>query len=95
MVIGALKLSFHLHGIRSLKGKRQIRNRLVDRLRQRFKISIAEVEGADEHQRLVLGISVVSGDFKVVDRLLEQLIDAAESEGLAPVTAVERETFRL
>ncbi|MCL2725763.1 MAG: DUF503 domain-containing protein [Polyangiaceae bacterium] len=79
MIIGVLKLTFHIPHARSLKDKRSVTRKLRDRIRSRFDVSIAEVEAQDLHQRAVFGVAVVSSKASVCDAVLE---DVARIAGL-------------
>jgi uncharacterized protein YlxP (DUF503 family) len=81
MFVGVLCLTFHIPGARSLKDKRRIVQRVRDRIRSRFDVSIAEVQAQDLHQRAVFGVSVVSSDAAVCHSVLSQVADAVESVG--------------
>jgi uncharacterized protein len=78
MVVGVLKLTFHIPHARSLKDKRAVVRKFRDRVRARFDVSIAEVEGQDLHQKAVFGVAVVSSDGSVCDSVLEQVARSAE-----------------
>jgi uncharacterized protein YlxP (DUF503 family) len=86
MFVGVLRLTFHIPGARSLKDKRRVVQKLRDRIRSRFCVSIAEVEAQDLHQRAVFGVSVVSSDAAVCDSVLAHVASAAESVGDAVLT---------
>ena len=86
MVIGLCRLELLLHGNFSLKGKRQVIKSIVDRTRQRFNISIAEVEDQDLWQKAVLGICTVSNDRQRVNSLLDRVLSFVENTHLAEVT---------
>jgi uncharacterized protein YlxP (DUF503 family) len=86
MVVGVLRLTFHIPHARSLKEKRSTVRKFRDRVRSRFDVSIAEVASQDLHQRAVFGVAVVSGDAKVCDSVLEQVARAAETAEDAVLT---------
>jgi uncharacterized protein YlxP (DUF503 family) len=86
MFVGFLRLTFHIPSARSLKDKRRVVQKLRDRVRSRFDVSIAEVGAQDLHQRAVFGVSVVSGDASVCDSVLEQVAHAAELAADAVLT---------
>lgn len=44
----------------SLKDKRQVIRGLVDRLRNRYNVSVAEIDGQDSWQRATIGVACVS-----------------------------------
>ena len=78
MFVGVLRLTFHVPAARSLKEKRRVVQKVRDRIRARFDVSIAEVGAQDLHQRAVFGVCVVSSDAAVCDSVLEQVARAAE-----------------
>jgi uncharacterized protein YlxP (DUF503 family) len=86
MFVGVLRLTFHVPHARSLKDKRRVVQRLRDRVRSRFDVSIAEVDAQDLHQRAVFGVAVVSGDAAVCNAVLEKVAHEAESSGDAVLT---------
>ena len=57
MIVGAALVEIHVHGSRSLKQKRGVVRSIVQRVRNRFNVSIAEVDGQGTWQRAVLGLS--------------------------------------
>ncbi len=80
MHVGVMRLSLHVPHARSLKDKRSVVRRFRDRVRSRFDVSIAEVDAQDLLQRAVFGVSVVSSDHAVCERLLEQVAREAETQ---------------
>jgi uncharacterized protein YlxP (DUF503 family) len=86
MFVGVLRLTFHIGGARSLKDKRRVVQKIRDRIRSRFEVSVAEVEAQDLHQRAVFGVSVVSSDAGVCDSVLEQVARVAQAVGDAVLT---------
>lgn len=90
MIVGTARLVLSLPGNRSLKGKRKVLRRIVDRMRHRYNVSIAEVADQDVHQRLVLGLAVVSNEAQHADSMLETLISFASTA--ADAVLVERKS---
>lgn len=86
MVVGVLRLVFHVPHARSLKDKRRVVQKFRDRVRSRFDVSIAEVAEQDKLQRAVFGVSVVSGDAAVCDSVLEQVARVAATQEDAVLT---------
>ena len=95
MVIGLCHLELLIHGNFSLKGKRQVIKSVVDRARQRFNISIAEVEDQDLWQKAVLGICTVSNDRQRVNSILDQVVDFIENTNLAEITDSQIEIINI
>jgi uncharacterized protein YlxP (DUF503 family) len=86
MMVGVLRLTFHIPHARSLKEKRSVVRRFRDRVRARFDVSIAEVAAQDLHQRAVFGVAVVSSDAAVCDSVLEKVAREAATQPDAVLT---------
>ena len=67
----------------SLKGKRQILRSIKDRVHSRFNVSIAEVGYLEEWQRATLAVACVSNEAKMVDEMLNKVVNLVEGHGLA------------
>jgi len=85
MVIGVCQLELLIHENASLKGKRQVLKSLIQRARQRFNISIAEVEDQDLWQKAVLGICAVGNDQQFINSTLDRVVNFIEQAQLAEV----------
>jgi uncharacterized protein len=72
MVVGILRLTLYVPGASSLKDKRQVLRKVIDRLRSRFNVSVAEVGDNDIWQRAVVGVCSVSNDRAFVNEVLDK-----------------------
>jgi uncharacterized protein YlxP (DUF503 family) len=83
MVVGICRVSFSLPGNDSLKGKRSIVRRIIDRTRAKFNVAVAEVAALDSHRNAVLGFAVVSNDGRhansMLDRITSFMVGATEA----------------
>ena len=61
-VVGVLTLDIHVEYSHSLKEKRHIVKSLKDRLRERFNVSVAEIDHLDSWQASVIAAVTVSND---------------------------------
>jgi len=86
----ATRFDLHIPESRSLKAKRAAIRPIVDGLRHRFRISVAEVDHLDQWQRAGIGIAVVAGSAGRV----QELVDAAERfvAGAADIELLAAET---
>jgi uncharacterized protein len=73
--IGVLTLELWVEASHSLKDKRQVVRSLKDRLREKFNVSVAEIDGLDSWQNAVVAVATVSSDRVYA----EQVLQAAES----------------
>lgn len=95
MRVGAALVELHVHGSQSLKQKRGVVRSIVQRLRNRFNLSVAEVAGQDTWQRVSLGLAVAGSDETVVRRQLEKALAFIEDLHLAEVLGSEIEILDL
>ena len=95
MVVGSLKIEFRLTDNRSLKGKRKVVRSMVDKVKSRFNVSIAEVGSNDKWQKIELGISAVGNDRRHIDSSLNHILDFLESLYLAQIVNTEMEIFNV
>ena len=70
-----ITLELHIPYAQSLKEKRKHIKSLRDRLRAKFNASVAEIDGLDDWQRSVIGITMISND----RRYLESQYSAVEA----------------
>jgi hypothetical protein len=75
MIIGVCTVELFISESRSLKDKRQVLHSLKDRLRARFNLSVAEVDGQDLWQKAVLGMACVANESGHVNQVLEQALN--------------------
>ncbi len=96
MVVGVARLVLALGQARSLKDKRQVVRRIVDRVRARFLVAIAEVDDHDLWQKATLGLAAVGADGTHVRSMLDEVLRFIEDLYLAPVvqSEVQVETYR-
>jgi uncharacterized protein YlxP (DUF503 family) len=81
MIIGISVFELHLHASRSLKDKRRVVKSLIERLHHRFRVSIAETDFHDLHQRAEIAMAVVvAGGEGELDRMMEEVRGIVESD---------------
>ncbi len=95
MIVGAALVELHIHGSQSLKAKRGVVRKVVQRVRNRFNLSVAEVGGQDTWQRAVLGIAAAGSDAVTVRGVLEKAADFIEDLHLAELGSVDVEVLSL
>jgi uncharacterized protein YlxP (DUF503 family) len=81
----------HLPGVGSLKGKRHALKGLTEKLRQRFAISVAEVDHQDSWQRATLALACVSGDARHANAVISKAMDYVEDHVDGYVTDIQVE----
>jgi len=77
--IGVITMELRLEESHSLKDKRQVVRSLKDRLRRKFNISIAEIDGEGSWQRSTIAAVTVSTSRDYADQLLKSVEEDAAS----------------
>lgn len=91
MVVGVCTVELLIPESQSLKDKRQVLHSVKDRLRGKFNLSIAEVDGQDLWQKAVLGMACVANDGGHVEQVLEQALNVIKSMPTIEIVRVHRE----
>lgn len=91
MVVGVCTVELWIPESQSLKDKRQVLHSVKDRLRGKFNLSIAEVDGQDLWQKAVLGMACVANDGSYVEQVLEQALNVIKSVPTIELVRVHRE----
>lgn len=91
MIIGVLTLQLYLGEANSLKDKRRILKSIIDRIKNRFNVSVAEVDQQDLWQSATLGISMVSCEQAHVSKVLAAIVRFIEAQGTVLITHYQTE----
>ena len=75
MNVGVCKISFRLPENQSLKGKRQVVSSVISRVKNKYNVSIAEIDDADLWQLVTLGITCVSNSAPHANEMLSKVVD--------------------
>ena len=75
MNVGVCKVSLRLPGNISLKGKRQVLRSITTRVRNKFNVSVAEIDNHNLWQLTTLGVCCVSNDKRHTNEVLSRVVD--------------------
>ena len=95
MVVGTLKIEFRLFDNRSLKGKRKVVRSMVDKVKAKFNVSVAEVGSNDKWQKIELGVSAIGNDRRHIDSSLNHILEFLDSLYLAEIVDTEMDIYNL
>lgn len=91
MHAAAVCFDLHVPESRSLKAKRSVVRPIVDGLRHRFHVSVAEVDHQDQWQRAAIAVALVAESSSQLERLLDSVerfvVNAPDVELLDQQTA--------
>lgn len=91
MIIETLEIKLYASWVHSLKEKRMIVKSLIAKIRNKFNVSIAEVDDQDVHQSIVLGLACVAGNTALADSIMDNVITFIENNSETEVVSIQRE----
>ena len=91
MKILLMKVTLRASWSHSLKEKRMVVRSIVQKLKNKFNISIAEIDEQDIHQTIVIGIAGICGTSAQLDSTMEHILTFIESNSEAEIVNIEKE----
>ncbi len=91
MVVLVTVFELHLPASRSLKDKRRVVKGLIERIHARYRVSIAETDLHDLHQRAEIAIAAVHQSPSHVEHMMDAVRSLLEEHPEALVTRWEPE----
>ncbi len=89
--VGLLTVQIFLPHSHSLKEKRKIIKSVVEKVRSRFNVSIAEIEYHDKWQRCTLGLVIIANNSGRVEQSLEGVFQFIEDRLLGSGEIISKE----
>ncbi len=89
MVVAVSVFELHIPAGRSLKEKRRVIKSLTERLHQRYRVSVAETDYHDLHQRAQIAVAAVHRSRHEMERLLSGIREHVEEVPGAMLTSWE------
>lgn len=85
MIVGIMSVKLYAPWVQSLKEKRMIVKSITSKIKNKFNVSVAEVEKQDIHKTIVIGISTVTISKVECNRTLDKIISFIESNTEAQI----------
>ena len=79
MFVGFCKIRLRLPENLELKGKRRVLKSIVAQVRNKFNVSIAEVDDQDAWQIAVLGVTCVSNSNQFTNEVLSKVVNFVDN----------------
>jgi hypothetical protein len=90
MLVGCIEMEVYLKHCHSLKEKRMILKKILNKLKIKFNISVAETGFQDKWQRSLLGFACIGSDFKIVEKTLDSVVYFVEENFDGHIINIER-----
>ncbi len=91
MFIAVAKVTLSIPDSGSLKSKRHVVHKVLDKVKARFNVSIAEVEDNDLWQKATLGVAAVANEHAFAQESVSKVLKFIEDLYVAPVIACSTE----
>ena len=91
MKILVMKVTLRASWVHSLKEKRMIVKSIIQKLKNKFNISVAEIENQDIHNTIVIGIAGICANSAQLDSTMENVISFIECNTDAEIVDIQKE----
>lgn len=91
MKIAVLKIRLRAPWVHSLKEKRMVVKSILAKIRNKYHVSVAEVEDQDIHQSIVIGVASIVPHNAQVDGVMDEIVHFVEENTEAEIVDEERE----
>ncbi|WP_411355487.1 DUF503 domain-containing protein [Peptoniphilus harei] len=91
MIIGICTCEIYIFNANSLKSKRSVVKSIIEKSKNRFNISIAEVGENDKWQKSIIAFSTISNDQRLVEETIEKVINFFDSYSEIEIIKIKRE----
>lgn len=81
MIVGVGQIELYFPQSNSLKEKRFALRSLKTKIRNKFNVSISEIDNIDKWQRVTLGVAFISNQRKFIDQTMTQIINLIDQDG--------------
>jgi len=93
MHVGAMTVGLFIGESSSLKEKRRHLKSVIEKIKSRFNVSIAEVDHQDLWQRSTVGVSCVSNERVQIDKVFSSVINFIENHGSVEIIEYHYEMY--
>lgn len=91
--IGVLYTQLFISHAQSLKDKRMVIKRLKDKVRQKYNVSVSELDCEDKWQTALMGYIMIGNDRRYIDGCLQNLLSFVQAYHAAEVVEHDVEFF--
>jgi uncharacterized protein YlxP (DUF503 family) len=89
-----MEVTLRASWVHSLKEKRMVVKSIVQKLKNKFNISVGEIDEQDIHQTIVIGIAGICANSAQSDSTMENIITFIECNTDAEIIDIQKEDIR-
>lgn len=90
MFVGTLEIKLRAVWVSSLKEKRMVIKSLINKVKNKFNVSISEVDNQDNHKILTIGIACISNNMVQIRSILDNVMNFIEVNPEAEIFDINR-----
>lgn len=91
MIIGTAKITIYAPWVHSLKEKRMVVKSICAKVRNKFNVSVSEVDAQDIHQSIIIGFACVVNESSIADSVIDNVLNFIDSNTEAEIVNIVRE----
>ena len=91
MIVKNARIKLYAPFCHSLKEKRMVVKSILAKVKNKFNVSVAEVDDLDLHQSIIIGIACVSNSVAVCDSLISEVIKFIDNNFEAEIVNIDYE----
>lgn len=89
MLVGTLLVEVYIPESTSLKTKRMVTKSMIQRIQNRFNVSISEIDNKDLWQRATIAVAMVGDNQIYIERKLQWIVNFMDEDSRWQVIKVE------
>lgn len=93
MIVGTCEIEMLIYESNSLKEKRHVLKSIIERIKVRFNVSVAEVDYNDLWNKSMIGVAVVSNNKKMCESSISKVIDFIDNDERVEIINYIKEIF--
>ena len=91
MNVLTIKIKLYAPWVHSLKEKRMIVKSILGKVKNKFNVSVAEVDAQDIHQTIIIGVASIVAHQAQADSMEEEILRFVEENTDAEILEIETE----
>jgi uncharacterized protein len=91
MRVATLEIKFYAPWVHSLKEKRMVVKSLTSKIRNKFNVSVCEVDEQDTLQTAVIGIAAIAANSSQADSIIDTILAYIETATEAEIVSADRD----
>lgn len=95
MKVLMMEVTLRASWVHTLKEKRMVVKSIVQKLKNKFNISVCEVDEQDNHKTIVIGIAGICANSAQEDSIMENIITFIECNSDAEIIDIKKDDVRM